>query len=136
MADYLNEIRSRLEKIVKESNGEYEEADYGLINSELKNFNLLVFRRAKTECSGKRGEPGQDYFKVHIIKENYIPEGAVQEVIDALEAPSADGIKFSDDGIKFKLTGDPVTYDYSSKGSSDVVIEMATVTFTRPERRY
>lgn len=136
MADYLNEIRSRLEKIVKESNGEYEEADYGLINSELKNFNLLVFRRAKTECSGKRGEPGQDYFKVHIIKENYIPEGAVQEVIDALEAPSADGIKFSADGIKFKLTGDPVTYDYSSKGSSDVVIEMATVTFTRPERRY
>ena len=52
MADYLNEIRSRLEKIVKESNGEYEEADYGLINSELKNFILLVFRRAKTECSG------------------------------------------------------------------------------------
>ena len=129
MADYLNEIRSRLEKFVKESTGEYEEADYGLINSELKNFNLLVFRRAKTGCSGKRGEPGQDYFKVHIIKENYIPEGAVQEVIDVLEAPSADG-------IKFKLTGDPVTYDYSSKGSSDVVIEMATVTFTRPERRY
>ena len=62
MADYLDEIRSRLEKIVKESNGEYEEADYGLINSELKNFNLLVFRRAKTECSGKRCEPGQDYF--------------------------------------------------------------------------
>lgn len=103
--------------------------NYGLINSELKNFNLLVFRRAKTECSGKRGEPGQDYFKVHIIRENYIPEGAVQKVIDVLEAPSADG-------IKFKLTGDPVTYDYSSKGSSDVVIEMATVTFTRPERRY
>ncbi len=130
MADFFNEIKSRLEKIVKESDGEYEKVYYGICNDkDINSYNLLIFRRVKTECSGKRNEPGQDYYKVYIIRENYIPEGAVQKVIDVLEAPSADG-------KKFKLTGDPVTYDFSTKDSTDVVIEMATVNFTRPERRY
>lgn len=128
MTGHLDKIKQRLEKFVNNENYDFTAVNYGLIHSDIEKFNLFVFKRLKTEMSGKRGEANQEKYKLHIIHEDYIPEGYVQRVIDVLE--SADG-----DGIKFKVCED-ITYDYSAKGQSDVIVEMATIVFTRPERKY
>lgn len=128
MTGYLEKIKQRLEKVVESENYDFTEVIYGLISSKRKNYNVFVLKRLKTEMSGKRGETSQEKYKLYIVHEDYIPDGVVQRVIDVLE--SADS-----DGIKFKVCED-ITYDYAGKGETDVVVEIATIFFTRPERKY
>ena len=70
----------------------------------------------------------QTFYEVHIIHEDAIPEGYLQTVIDALQAQD-------DPGTKLKLTSDDIDYDYTFKGSTNMVVEIATLTFLHPEKR-
>ena len=58
-----------------------------------------------------------------MICENYVPEDEVMKIIQKIgEIP---GMNVADK---------PITYDYTTKGSTDLVVEMATITFVRPVR--
>ena len=54
----------------------------------------------------------------------------MQTVIDAIEAQSTRCA-----GAKMKATSDDIPYEYITKGNTDVVVEVATITFVHPEKR-
>lgn len=128
MNSILDRIRKTMDKLVEESKGEYLASFYGLPTvTSLKKWNYFIFRR-KTSSRSDRGMPVQTKYLIHIIHEDFIPEGYVDKVIQALEAKD-------DNGTKLKLCSDDITYEYITKGNSDTIIEIATIVVTHPERR-
>lgn len=100
---------------------------YGLVPSVLLDENgeevdvwdYIVFNRAKLTHNPNKTSFG-DRFEVHIVREEYVPEGIDTEVIAKLTA--IPGVKLADeDG----------TFDYTMKPNTDTVVEMLTLTFTR-----
>lgn len=132
----LDRINLTLQRLVDESNGDMEAVFYGFSrkhkndNTEMKTWNMFIFRREEMSGVAKRNEPRQTYYKLHIIHEDFIPEGFVEKVINALE--SNEGIE----GTKLKVSDTKIPYDYAYKSNTDQIVEMATITFTHPERRY
>lgn len=130
----LDRVETTLKKFIDST--DMEALFYGLSkkykpdDSELKTWNMFIFRRDEMNGSAKRNEPRQVYYKLHIIHENFIPEGFVDEVINALE--NGEEIE----GTKLKVTDEKIPFDYSYKGNTDQVVEMATIKFTHPTRRY
>lgn len=96
---------------------------------ELKHWNYFVFNRLRTtkNNSGSRTDL-QTFYQVHIIHEDYIPEGYVETVISALQEQA-------ESGTKLKLTNDDIQYNYTFKGSTNMVVEIATITLYHPEKR-
>lgn len=100
---------------------------YGLVPSplvdengeEVDTWDYIVFNRAKLTHNPNKTSFG-DRFEVHIVREEYVPEGTDTDVIARLTA--IPGVKLADeDG----------TYDYIMKPNTDAVVEMLTLTFTR-----
>ena len=103
---------------------------YGLVPSrildeneeEIDVWDYTVFNRSKLKHNTNKTSFG-DQFEVHIVREEYIPEGIDIEVITKLTA--LPGVKLADeDG----------TYDYIQKPNTDTVVEMLTLTFTRARK--
>lgn len=100
---------------------------YGACQAEkLDHWNYFVFNRDKTTKSSNRMDV-QTYLQVHIVHEDYIPEGYVEKVIETLEAQKAPH--------KLKLTSNDIEYNYTFKSNTNMVVEMATITFYHPEKR-
>lgn len=92
---------------------------------EMTRWNYMVFNRRDRSKSSNKVDY-QTTYELHIIHEDYIPEGYIDKAISTLENCA---------GAKLKATSDPIQYEYTTKGSSDVVIEIATITFYHPEKR-
>ena len=95
---------------------------------ELKNWNYFVFNRLKTTKNNNSKVDYQTVYQVHIVHEDYIPEGYVETVIDAL-------LEQAESGTKLKPTNDDVQYNYIFKGNTNMVVEIATITLYHPEKR-
>lgn len=83
-------------------------------------WNYYVFRRSILKKAGS----GADFvrrYTVAIVKENYIPEGHEIEVINAIRAAT-----------KMRLADVDITYSYAFKGATDLVVEVALITFAEP----
>ena len=97
--------------------------------NDLMYWNYFVFNRYKTTKNDRGSRVDlQTFYQVHIIHENYIPEGYVDTVIEALQEQA-------DPGTKLKVTNDDIQYNYTFKGSTNMVVEIATITFFHPEKR-
>lgn len=82
-------------------------------------WNYIVFNRSKLRTDTSKTSY-VDVFEVHIVREEYIPDGIDNEVITKLR--SIPGVKFSgEDGV----------YNYTKKNNTNLVVEMLTLTFTR-----
>ena len=127
-----NSVLDRIEKTLTElAKGEVkmEGVWYGACRAEKLDFwNYFVFRRRRTTKKNKSMVDLQTFYEVYIIHEDYIPEGYVENVINALQQKD-------ESGTKLKVTNDDITYDYTFKGSTDMVIEIATITLYHPETR-
>ena len=119
----LNEVRDVLEKIDPV-------VFYGLTPStlydekgnEIDEWNYTVYNRTKLKSSSNKTSYS-DAFEVHIVREEYIPEGTDVEVIEKLTA--LPGVKLAaEDGV----------YDYMMKPGTSHVVEMLTLTFTRARK--
>ena len=130
MANAIKRIRETLEGLCADTDVPMEGVWYGACRaSKLKAWNYFVFNRRKTtKASSTNRVDLQTLYEVHIIHENAVPEGYVQKVIDALQAQA-------ESGTKLKLTADDIEYDYTFKGSTNMVVEVATLTFLHPEKR-
>lgn len=83
-------------------------------------WDYYVFRRSIL----KKASNGTDFvrrYTVAIVKENYIPEGHEFEVINAIRAAT-----------KMRLADVDITYSYTFKGATDLVVEVALITFAEP----
>lgn len=108
---------SMLDKI-RDTLQAFGETYYGNANpKESDPWNYYVFRRSILKKAGS----GTDYvrrYTVAIVKENYIPEGHEFEVINAVR-----------EATRLRLADVDITYNYTFKGSTDLVVEVALITF-------
>lgn len=86
-------------------------------------WNYIVFWRDSTKRSANNTS-FTDYFTVAIVHEDWVPDEMIEQVIDSLE--SIPGMRLSNADVGF---------NYSRKPSTNAVIEIATMTFSRPRKR-
>lgn len=113
----LNEIQERLEQID-------ENVFYGAVDNRMKEtlWNYIVFNRVKLSPNQNKTGYTAEY-AVHIIRENFIPEGFEEEVIEALK--TIKGVRVDSDGG---------SYDYVTKPSTNTVVEMFSINFYIPRK--
>lgn len=113
----LNEIKSKLEEVESK-------VCYGMVDEALRDtvWDYIVFNRLSLKRSVNRTSYS-DYIEVHIVRENFIPEGLDIQIIEKMH--EIDGIRLADiDG----------RYDYIKKGATNTVVEMLTLTFVRARK--
>lgn len=130
MSSVLNRIRDTLNTLSSDADVPMEGVWYGACREkELKYWNYFVFNRRKTTKNNQGSRVDlQTVYQVHVVHEDYIPEGYVGKVISALQAQAGSG-------TKLKLTNDDVEYNYIFKGNTNMVVEIATITLYHPEKR-
>lgn len=85
-------------------------------------WNYIVFNRTKFQTTGNKTGYA-DGIDVHIVRENFIPEGIDLEIINKMQ--EIDGIRFAnEDG----------TYNYVRKPNTNTVVEMLTLHFMRARK--
>lgn len=98
--------------------------DYGMADKEHMEtvWNYIVFNRTGVTYSANKTAAG-DKFDVHIIRENYVPEGVDEEIVKKLcELP---GVRVSGDA----------EINYAQKSGTNIVIEVLTIHFVRVRKR-
>lgn len=97
---------------------------YGVVNkNKLETvWNCIVFGRTNIKHSANKTS-ASDYFEVLIIRENYIPEGFEDEVIQALT--ELDGVRHA---------GNESRFDYIQKPNTNITVELLTITFVRSRK--
>ena len=84
-------------------------------------WNYTVFNRTRLTASTQKTSFG-DAFDVHIVRENYVPEGIDSEIIAKLcKLP---GVRLAGEG----------TFDYVQKPNTNIVVEMLTIPFVRARK--
>lgn len=83
---------------------------------------LVFMRTSRTRLGSNTGF--SDYFEVAVVREEYIQEGLVEQVIAKIE--ELDGMRVS---------GTDVEYVYTRKPGTDHVVELARIQFVRPLKR-
>lgn len=99
---------------------------YGLVNEneELDEWNYLVFGQKSIRKSGTSGNDLNRYWYVAIVRENFIPDETVEQVIDNLcDIP---GLRLADDEFE---------YSYMLRGGTNIVVEMVVLRFTKTKKR-
>lgn len=96
---------------------------YGMVDERMREtvWNYIVFNRTTITVPANK-TAASDRFAVHIIRENYIPEGFDTQVMDALCALP---------GVR--LGGDCSFY-YMQKPNTNIVVEMLTIPFVRARK--
>ena len=122
----LDTIKNVLDGLLNDPSVQMQDVWYGACRDRSMDlWNYFVFNRSKTVKSSNNVDL-ETYYEVHIVHEDYIPEGYVETVIAALE-----GQKIQ----KLRATSETIRYDYTFKGATDMVVEIATITFVPPEKR-
>ena len=128
MSSVLDRIRKTLDGLCGGQSG-MAKAYYGACHErKLDLWNYFVFNRRVTTKNNTSKADFQTFYEVHIVHEDFIPEGYVETVIQALETQD-------ESGTKLRATPDDIRYDYVFKGNTDVVVEIATLTIYHPAKR-
>lgn len=85
-------------------------------------WNYIVFNRVAIQHSPNKTSD-VDRFDVHIIRENFIPDGMEDAVMEKLREIS---------GVR--LTNENSVFSYVQKPNTNVVVEMLTIPFVRARK--
>lgn len=85
-------------------------------------WNYIVFNRTNIKHSTNK-TADSDYFDVHIVRENYVPEGFDVVVIDKLKELA---------GVR--LAGTDTSFNYDRKPNTNTVVEIMTISFVRARK--
>lgn len=126
----LDRIESTLTALAGADEVPMEGVWYGACREkELKYWNYFVFNRSRTTKNNQGSKVDlQTFYQVHVVHEDYIPEGYIETVISALQDQAMPG-------TKLKITNDDIQYNYTFKGNTNMVVEIATITLYHPEKR-
>lgn len=113
----LNQIKEKLTEIDPK-------VFYGMVDPSIREtvWDYIVFDRKSLKPNASKTGYTEKY-SVHIIREEYIPEGLELEVIDKM---------LEIDGVK--LSGDDGIYTYVQKPNTNIVVEMFSVDFIRAKK--
>ena len=114
----LNEIKEKLMEI--DSN-----VFYGAVHKTMKEtaWDYIVFNRTVMKKNANKTSY-TDGYTVHIIREEWIPEGLAEEVIAKMQ--EIDGMR---------QAGTDSEYNYVTKPNSDAVVEMLSIDFVKPRKK-
>lgn len=113
----LEEIKQKLEEVEPR-------VYYGMVDDSVREtvWDYAVFNRVTTKpTTNKNGF--SDYYDVHIVRENFIPEGTDADVIEKM---------LSIEGMR--LAGTDGTYTYVQKPNTNIVVEMLSLHFVRARK--
>lgn len=98
---------------------------YGLVPDTVANeeWNYFVFGQQRMRKSGTSSNDLNGYWYVVIVRENYIPDELVGNVIE--ELCSIAGLRLADGDYQ---------YEYITKGGTNIVVEMLMLTFTKMKK--
>ena len=98
---------------------------YGMVNSEKKEtlWDYIVFNRTSMKPSANK-TGYTDGFIVHIVREEWIPEGVAETVINKM--CEIDGMR---------LANTEMQYNYVPKPNTDIVVEMLSIEFVIPRKK-
>lgn len=116
------EFREKIEKALMEID---ENVHYGRIPESQINedWNYFVFGKSTLRPTGTSNIDLIDNYWVAIVRENYIPDELVFDVIDKLN--SIPGLK---------LTNEDGNYEYVFKNKTDLVVEILTLSFSKVKK--
>lgn len=86
-------------------------------------WQYIVFWRERT-ARNQNNNSFTDFYSVAIVHENWVPDEMISEVIEKLE--QLPGVRLANSDIGF---------NYTFKPSTNAVIEIATLTFSRARKR-
>ena len=86
-------------------------------------WNYIVFFRDSLR-RGANNTTLTDYFTVGVVHENWVPDEMIESVIEKME--SLPGMRLANTDIEF---------NYSRKPSTNAVIEIASIKFSRARKR-
>ena len=114
----LTEVMEVLQKID-------ENTFYGAVDSRMKEtaWNYIVFDRGTFTRSETRASYSETV-NVHVVRENFIPEGLAEQVIEEVESLKG-----------FRLVKGEHEYTYSVKPGTNAVVEMLSLEFVRARKR-
>ena len=125
----LDRIRDTLTALAADEDVPMEGVWYGAVREkQLPRWNYFVFNRARTTKNNTSRNDFQTFYQVHVVHEDFIPEGYVQKVIEALQMQD-------ESGTKLKATAEDIMYNYTYKGNTTMVVEIATIGLYHPEKR-
>lgn len=99
---------------------------YGMVTdvTDVDEWNYFVFGQRKIKKSGTSSTDLNGYWYVTIVRENFIPDDVLFNVIDKMQEIA--GLRLADSEF---------TYDYTTKGSTNIVIEILELQFTKTKKR-
>lgn len=110
----LNEIKEKLLEI--DPNVYYGMVDRAIRESK---WDYIVFDRRRIKPSENKLSHSC-YYSVHIVRENFVPEGLEKEVIDKMcEIPG------------MRLAGSDLSFEYASKPNTNETVEMLSIEFVK-----
>ena len=113
----LDDIKNKLEEIDTR-------VYYGMVDNEVKEtaWDYIVFNRTKLKSTGNK-TGYSDGYDVHIVRENFVPEGVDIDVIEKMQAIHG-----------MRLASEDGDYNYIMKPKTNIVIEMLTLHFVRARK--
>lgn len=115
-------MRSKIkEKLLEIDSNVY----YGIIpdNVEIDTLDYFVFGQSKMRKSGTSSNDLNGYWYVVIVREEYIQDELIQQVISKLL--EINGLRLADGDYE---------YNYIQKGNTNIIVEMVTLTFTKMKK--
>lgn len=99
---------------------------YGMVPDSVtpKEYNYFVFGQEKINKKSATSNDLQGHWYVVIVREDFIPDDLVLDVIE--KVTDIPGVRLAD--------GD-CTYDYITKGGTNIVVEMLMIKFTKTKKR-
>lgn len=113
----LNEIQAKLKELD-------EHVFYGMVDNSMQKtlWNYIVFNRTNMKANpNKTGYT--DYYTVHIIREEWIPEGFEIDVINKMLEING-----------MRLAGNDAVYSYVPKPNTNIVVEMLSIDFMKAKK--
>lgn len=98
---------------------------YGAVDTtaNLTYWNYIVFNRTSLKKNTNKNSY-TDGFSVHIIRENFIPDGLAEEVIEKMLEIAG-----------MRESGSDAQYQYIVKPNTDTVIEMLSIDFVKARKK-
>lgn len=115
-------MRSKIkEKLLEIDSNVY----YGIIpdNVEIETLDYFVFGQSKMRKSGTSSNDLNGYWYVVIVREEYIHDDVIKQVISKLT--EIHGLRLADGDYE---------YNYIQKGNTNIIVEMCTLTFTKMKK--
>lgn len=98
---------------------------YGVVDESMREmiWDYIVFNRKSMKPSANK-TGYTDKFTVHIVREEYVPDGLAEEVIEKMCEIAG-----------MRLADGEAEYDYTTKPSTDKIVEMISIDFVKARKK-